>query len=528
MKRLKLNRMNCLIFAFFLFLSTIGLSQTVNVPLDYWGYNFLRRMEAKGLFDSYELRVRPVPRDQVARIVQHIYEKASKKPDLLSQTEWRLLEQLMGDFCDELIAHNAFPEHIWKERHLFKIEEDAGLVYGDLVGSLAFISNRGQQYNPDQLLSEIMLGGQLRGRIGNSIGFFAQARNSLTRGDDREDESFNPDKGSPIVTSGAGVFQDQATAYFVWQKAFLRLEGGRDEFDWGPGYHGGVTLTKNSPPADNVRLSVRFSRFKFSYMHAWLRSSLGAKYLAAHRLDFTVLNGLYFGASETVVYGERNVEPSYINPLMLYHVAEHHLGDKDNNNLAFDVTYTKLKNMTLYGEWFIDDMTSSKIGQNYFGNKFAWVFGAQWVDPLKLKNVDLKAEYGRISPYVYTHWDSINIYKNYDKIIGHWLGPNADTFYLEFGWQLNRNFRIEANAEHVRKGKGDADTITRPTEGDNKDFLKGLVEKRNLVGIRFIDQVRRDIFIDISYTYLDTQNVALLQGLASYDHLARIQLYFNW
>ena len=502
-------------------------SQSVNLPLEHWAYNFLSRMEAKGLFNSHELRVRPVPREKLTDIIEDIYTKASQQPKLLSRTDRRILEQLMSDFSDELRAR-GMSKKLKNEPHLFMVKEKVGTVYGDLIGQQSIISNRGRQYDPDQLLSETTLGGQLRGHIGGALGFFAEARNSMTRGEDRTDESFDPSNGSPVVTSGASVFRDRATAYFVWEKPWLRLEGGRDEFDWGPGWHGGATLSRNAPPADLLRLFVRFKRFKFSYMHAWLRSGLGAKYLAAHRLDFTVMPGFYLGASETVVYGGRSIEPAYLNPLMLYHVAEHHLGDRDNNNLSFDATFTRLPNITLYGEWTIDDMTSSKSWSNYFGNKFAWVFGGRWADPFTLKNVDLRVEYGRISPYVYTHWDSINIYTHYDKIIGHWLGPNADTFIIELGWQLGRDFRIEVNAEHVRKGKGDANTVTRPPEGDRKDFLKGIVEKRNLAGVRIIDQIRRDLFVALSYTYRDTQNLFLEPGRTSYDHLARIQLYFNY
>ena len=512
----------------FLFAPLLCFSQSVNQPLDYWGYNFLSRLEAKGLFSSYELRVRPVPRDKMADIIEQVYSAASKNPALLSKTDWRLLEQLMSDFSDELRDRGGAAKKIKDEPHLFVVKEKTGTIYGDLVGEQAIISNRGRQFDPDQLLSETTLGGRIRGDIGGVLGFFAEAQNSMTRGEEEIKEQFDPSQGSPVVTSGANVFRDRATAYFVLEKPWLRFEAGRDEFDWGPAFRGGVTVSKNAPPADLVRLSVRFDRFKYSYMHAWLRSSLGAKYLAAHRLDFVVMPGLYLGASETVVYGDRNVEPAYLNPLMLYHVAEHHLGDKDNNNLAFDVTFTRIPKVTLYGEWFIDDMTSTQSWSNYFGNKFAWVFGGFWADPLNLKNVDVKAEYMRISPYVYSHWDSLNIYTHYDKIIGNSLGPNSDAVYLELGWQASRDFRIEVNAQYARSGAGSADTITRPAEGERKDFLQGLVEKSTVAGIRIVDQIRRDLFISMSYAYRDIQNLGLDPGAASADHLARIQLTFNY
>jgi len=516
-------------YIFFLVLTPmLCLSQSVNLPLDHWSYNFLARLEARGLVDSYELRVRPIPRDRLAAIVYKVYRTASTQPDALSKTEQRLLEQLMSDLSDEMRGRENIAKDLKKEPHLFQVDDKTGTVYGDLLGRQAVISNRGRQYDPDQLLSETTLGGRLRGTLGGVLGFFAEAQNSMTRGEEKMAESFDPSKGSPIVTSGANVFRDRATAYFVWEKSWIRVQAGRDEFDWGPAFRGGVAVSKNAPPADLVRLSLRFNRFKYSYMHAWLRSGLGAKYLAAHRLDFRLMNGFYLGAAETVIYGGRDIEPAYLNPLMLYHIAEHHLGDRDNNNLAFDVTFTRIPNVTLYGEWFIDDMTSMESWAHYFGNKFAWVFGGLWADPLKLKNVDLRAEYTRISPYVYSHWDSLNIYTHYDKIIGNPLGPNADALYVELGWQASRDFRIEVNAEFARKGAGGADTTTRPTVGDRKDFLNGLVEKRSAGGFRLVDQVRRDVFIALSYSYRDTHNLHLQPGATSFDHLARIQLYFNY
>ena len=487
-------------------------------------------MEAKGLFDSYELRVRPVPRKQLADIIEDIYQRALEQNDLLSKAEWGQLEQLMSDFSHELQDRPAIQTTIATEPHLLNFQEQAGTVYFDLVGQQSIISNRGQQYDPDVLISETTLGGMFRGNLGQTVAFFAEARNTMTRGEDRDpnDENFDPSEGSPVVTSGANVFRDRATAYFVVGNPWLQFEAGRDEFDWGPAYHGGMTLTRNAPPADMIRLGVRFKPFKFSYMHAWLRTPLGAKYVAAHRLDVKLLRGLYVGASESVIYGNRDVELAYLNPLMLYHIAEHHLGDKDNNALTVDATFTRIPKVTLYGEWFIDDMTSTASWKNYFGNKFAWVVGGLWVDPFNISNVDLRLEYGRISPYVYSHGDSINIYTHYDKIIGHWLGPNSDTFFLELGWQVSRDFRIEASAEFIRKGEGEANTISRPAQGDRKDFLRGILEKRNLVGMQITDQIHRDLFVSLSYTYQDIQNLDLQQNAASYDHLVRFQLYFNY
>lgn len=503
---------------------------SVNLPLEHWAYPFLQRLEAKGLFSNYELRVRPLPRDKAAEMVEQAFTKASTQPDLLSKSDWALLEQLRSDLSDEFQNRSSVIKTVLPEPHLYKLREERGALLFDLVGRQSIISNRGQQYSPDQLLSETTLGGQIRGQLGNTLAFFAQARNTLTRGEERDpdDENFDPDQGAPVVTSGKNVYRDRATAYFVWENPWLRMEAGRDEFDWGPSLGNGLALSQNAPPADLLRLSVRMNRCKFTYLHAWLRSSLGQKYLVAHRADITLFRGAYLGLTETVIYGGRALEPTYLNPLMLYHIAEHHLGDRDNNNISIDAAFTRIPNVALFAEWYIDDMTSTRSWKNYFGNKFGWSLGGLWADAFSLNNMDLTLRYTKISPFVYTHWDSINIYTHYDKIIGNDLGPNADAVFLQIGRQFGRDFRTEIYYQHTRKGRGTASTETQPLVGNRKDFLKGVFEQRSLVGFRVVDQVRRDLFITLSYSYQDIRNLGLIPGRFSFDHLVRFQLDVNY
>ena len=104
-------------------------------------------------------------------------------------------------------------------------------------------------------------------------------------------------------------------------------------------------------------LKVQFKRFKFTSIHGKLSSGIDSKYLAAHRLEVNVLPWLIVSGSESVIYGNRGIEPAYFNPLMPYHVAEHHLGDKDNNMMSLDMTAFPLKNHKFYFELFIDDVS---------------------------------------------------------------------------------------------------------------------------------------------------------------------------
>ena len=512
-------------------LSSSGFSQSVNLPLDHWGYTFLEKLETKNLFYSHDLRTRPVSRKIIADIISTIDKKVAKEPGLLTSAEKRLFEQLKGDMLDELSHYKDTKAPKQKEKHALVWSESNSGLYVDLYGHESIISNKGQQFDNNELLSETTLGGIIRGHLGHQLGFYVDARNSVTRGGakvDESDEQFDPSEGSPVVISGQNVFRDRATAYFILENSWIRLQAGRDELNWGPGYHGGLTLTTNMPVADLIKLSTRFKRFKFTSVHTFLQSGIGSKYLSAHRLDFMLSPGIYVGGTETVVYGRRDVEFSYLNPIMPYHVAEHHLGDKDNNALSFDVTITMIPNVKLYAEYFIDDMTSTRSLTTYFGNKFAFLVGGYWVEPLRLSNVDLRFEYTRIEPYVYTHHDSINIYTNYDKVIGYWLGPDSDSAFFEAGYQLGRDLRVEVSLEKTRKGEGRVNTDSRPATGDRKYFLNGVIESKKIIGFRIKNQIRRDIFLSISYSYVDNRNLNNVVGTKSFDNLGRFELSFNY
>ena len=501
--------------------------QSVNVPLDYWGYEFLDRLEAKGIFSSLDLRAKPVSRQTVADIIAEIDVKARKFPDLLTPAERALFDQLKGDFIEELRNREGMIFPAKTENHLATWNTTASRTHVDIYGRQTVRSNRGRQFGSRQMLSETVAGGILRAQLQGKIGFYLDARNRTIRdGNDRG--QLTSSSGLFHFLPSEQTFHKQAIGYLVYEKPWLLLELGRDEINWGPGYRGALAISQNLPPSDMLRLGVRFSRFRFSSMHALLKSDVGAKYLAAHRLDVMLLPGLYLGACESVVYGGRDIELSYINPFMPYHIAEHHLGDLDNNALSLDLTSTVITGVKLYGEFFIDDMTSTQSLTKYFGNKFAFLFGGLWAEPFHFRNFDMRFEYTRIEPFVYSHHDSVNVYTSDDRIIGHWLGPNSDAAYLQAGYQLGRDVRIELSLERLRKGAGAADTQSRPESGTEKHFLSGTVERQKRIGLVISDQIRRDVFCRLSYVYQDVQNLAQIRGRFSHDHLVAFELYFNY
>lgn len=509
-------------------LTEILFAQSVNVPLNHWVYSYLDRMETRGCFRSLKLRVRPISRVDAAELLNEIEKSNSENKIHLSRAERDMLEQLKGEFFEEMAAFSAMVNDDFRERHLITWAEENNKIKVDIDFGQRFDINRSSAHDSTARTSMTTLGGIIRGNLNGSLGFYLHFKNTLIKGTEIEGENFNPEFGMPITISGDNVYQDDATAYFVWKLPWFQFQFGRDQAQWGPGYQGSLMLSAQNPLFDMLKIRAQFKRFQFTSIHGKLNSSIAQKYMAAHRIEFRVLPWLFLAGSESVIYGDRGIEWQYLNPIMPYHIAEHHLGDKDNNTMSVDFTVFPAPGHKFYGELFLDDFTSAENPLTYFGNKFAFLTGYHGANPLGLPNVDLKAEYTRIEPFVYTHHVPINVYQHYNRVIGHWLGPDSDQLYFESSLLVNRDLNVGLIAERVRHGEGDIELFHTNDMGEEKEFLSGVVEKSWRFGISITDQILRDFFLNLQYHHIRRDNAENVAGLNSTDNQIFFQLTVNW
>ncbi|UCE04356.1 MAG: hypothetical protein JSW07_12040 [bacterium] len=504
------------------------LSQSVNLPLEHWAYQLVERLETKGLFKAFGTRSLPMSRMEIATILSMVEERAKKRGITLTDTEHDQLEQLKGEFHEELEKLNIEAEGRYHERHLFSWSEKENIIHADFDFGFNLDVRRGDQYPATERTSHTTLGGILRGSLKESLGFHIFVRNTIHRGVEITARNFDPSRGTPISYAGKNVYTDEASAYLVWELPWFQLEVGRDKAKWGPGYRGSLMLSSQNPLFDMIKLKTQFNRFDFTSIHGHLNSSYGRKYLAAHRLEIKITPWLYIAGSEAVVYGNRGIEFQYLNPIMPYHVAEHHLGDRDNNAIGFDMIIFPIKNFKSYFELFIDDYNLSKSTFNHYGNKFAFLLGGYWVEPFGLKNIDCRVEYARVEPFVYTHHDTINTYQNYNQSMGHWLGPNADDWFFEVNYSPNRDLNLSFTLEQVRKGEGDIAQPWNESYGKKKQFLSGVVERRYVYGFKITDQIFRDVFLSLQAFWVQTKNLEQIAAKNSHDTQVNLELLLNY
>lgn len=500
-------------------------AQSVNIPLDHWVYDYLDRLETLGSYRGLLTTSYPITRTDLARILTHIDSTGAQN---LSATDLSLFEQIKGEFHEELESLHVASQSRYHERHLMKYTESDYSVKIDAEFDQQLDVKRGDQYSESERTSMTTLGVIVRGNFGDHLNVYMRARNSLERGTDIVAETFDPRYGTPKTISGSNVYSDDAWAYLVYRYNWFQAEFGRDQLKWGPGKRGSLMISRENPLFEILKFSFSFDKFRFISFHGSLHSGAGAKYMAGHRVEVKLFPWLYVSGSETVIYGDRDIEMSYLNPVMPFHVAEHHLGDRDNNAMAFDMTIYPWRHHKIYTELLLDDFTTAENPFTYYGNKFAFLIGHQWADPFGLTDLNLSWEYTRIEPYVYTHKDSINTYQNYDRSIGHWLGPDSDDLCLKIDYRHNRDIQMGLTAERTRHGEGDLDRPHTPADGNRKKFLSGTVETTWSYGFSISDQVYRDIFINLNYYFLRTGNLHRIAGNNSTDTNVSLQLKINW
>jgi len=508
----------------YLWLPSIIYSQSPDLDYDHWIYDFINRIEAKGVFTKFDAGMKPYSRQEIANLLQQIDQHVvqNKKPEL-SKKEKALLEQFKGEFADELADKNVKINNRYRERHPIRWQEGNNRLYLDFRFDQQLDLKTGDQFETGERVSKMTLGGILRGDFTENFSFLVDVRNQMSTFKDSVDEQFNPSQGQPVVTTGSRAFSDKAVAYLNWKLPWFSLKMGRDRLKWGPGHRGGLIISANNPLFDMILLQTRFKRFNFQYFHGFLNSQYQQKYFVAHRVELKAWDWLYLSGSETVIYGNRGVEMQYLNPLMPYHVAEHHLGDLDNNMMGMDISAYPFKNQKYYFELLLDDFSSSEGWFSYIGNKFGFMFGGYWVEPFKIPDVDLRIEYTRVEPFTYTHYDSVNTYLNYDEIIGYWSGPNSDVLFVEMNYLLFKDVHLKFSWEQVRRGTGDVFTFPTETDGDRKYFLKGTVERQHIYAFQIKDQLFRDVFLSFRSVFVKTNNLGKVAGLNSFDK----QFLFN-
>jgi len=529
----------CIFFAFAAAVSASA--QSVYVPLNHPVYQFIERFEAKGVLKCALTGTKPFSRREAASFLTAVHDKSDAGFPLTSVERDQLLyyEQEFREEIGQMAPARTIPEAAypgWFSRLQRKLP---GAIYEN---GRNFYSRAGENYsifidpilNQDNAVADVdtlaacdevyryASGFRIRGSVNDRAGFFVDIRNTKEWGSRAYPQVSGltaPGLGY-VKNFGSYQFHDETIAYLVFRLSPLELELGKNLNRWGPGRRGGLLLSDNATSYDLVKLKFGTRRLKFVHFFGILTAypriiesvtgenasekiKYANKYIAAHRLEINLSGGVNVGLSEAVIYGQRQVELAYLNPLMFLRSAEHYLGDQDNALMGADVTLRLVSGWTWYGELLIDDLYTRRLGTKWYGNKLGFLAGAFWTDPFSLPNSSVRLEYTRIKPFVYTHKYPVNVYKHFDTGLGHPLGPNADEWYFEGAYHYSRRVSFALEALYSRHGAntpdfnagGDINEPHDPASPTEIGFLEGDVQRQRSLKLSVSYEPFRNLFL---------------------------------
>lgn len=545
-------------------------SQTTSVPLSSWAYDAIERWEVRGFINGVFNGTKPYTREEMAKYIAETWQTYVREPEKFSRTDRQQLYSLRFDYDEELKAYHLSPiRERWQPRLQTLFQKTPlrffnNIFYTNYRNALTFRhgefnfyadpvmdASREQKYDQTQGKfdqSRIANGFLFRGNMGSYIGFYFNLTDNHAV-DGRWENRRIPfevlqESRWPYITPGdnGGFDFDENVAYVTFNYKYLYVLYGRDYNQWGVGHNGNLMLSTNAPVADQLKLSIRYWRFKFTHLTSFLeyispamRQSMKSEpavnvYWSGNRLELDMGRGVQLGFSEAVVYGNRSLDPGYLNPVTFFKSLEHYYGDRDNGTLGLDLEWRVIPGLKLFGEWFIDDITTTKLGSDFYGNKFAWQGGFFMVNPFSIPDVDFLLEYTRIKPYVYSHTVAdYNKYKQYDTILGDYIGPNSDDIFLRLRKRFTGYLQLSLVFEHYRHGANPADENVggdpdRPHvygDSENAPFLAGILNEQTSWGPSLQYELVRNLIGQVHFRRYQTTG-------GDWESLVSFGLSFNF
>lgn len=533
-----------------LFLLPISVfSQIEDVPISNSVYDFLIRIEAKGLAKNLPLSQLPLQKSEIIEILKNV----RSNQHLLSENEKAILHKFEREFgiqkqeFSAVFTSSTHPNSIFwngiidsSEKVFYKFQDTIDNVEVRPLGAMDFIFRNNE--NSDKVLIGT-LGLRLNGTIDNKLGFYLQATNGRKITGNKELAFFNPEYGKSFKFSKLESDIDLTQSHVTYQNGWFRAKIGRMEEKMGSGLFQYTYLTTTSPPIDAITLSANFSNFKYTYYLGSLigliesketsgvNTKISSKFFNQHRFSVRQ-NWGEIAFWESVIYSDRGVDIAYLNPLSFLKSLEHQLHDRDNSIMGMDASFRLFSGLILKSTFLLDDIIFEKIGTGYWSNKTAFNFSALYSTQL---NFDIGIEYARVEPYTFSHFSPKNNYTNDNLPIGSEIPPNSEQYGLLLQYWWGQRFPFKITFKYTLHGDNEYDengNLVRNVGGDirftrrDPDFQTGFAGDSYTV--RFLDGVLKKTYtISLSAGYELINNLYLMGAYYFIDQNGKKENYFR-
>lgn len=454
-------------FFVLVFLSLYVFSQVENVTITHPVYDFILRLENRGILTNFSSSDFPLSRGQITNAL----ETALNSKNDLTHSEQKTLELYSREFevSDRknivLFKSPSDKQQVFSSR-FFSGDEKYIYHFADEKHNISikplFNSDNYSEVkeNGNEYFAIANLGFRMYGTLDSMFGYNLQVTNGRIVNGSRElalqDKYYSTNFKFVGLDSDIDFTESHLRFEYDWFYAGI----GRERRLMGSGMNEKLFLSDNSLAFDAITLGADFKHFKYKFMHGSLlniadsgkydfgfRGELDPKYIVLHKFSATPSWG-EISFWESVIYS-RPMDLAYLNPLSFFKSLEHALRDRDNSLMGVDITIRPVKNLQIKSTFMMDDMIFEVIGNGFWGNKTAFNAAVQYVFPF---SVDAGFEYSRIEPFTYSHFNIHNSYTNNEKMLAADMLPNSDKFAFNLNWWWGGRYPLKLKLYYMRHG----------------------------------------------------------------------------
>lgn len=335
-------------------------------------------------------------------------------------------------------------------------------------------------------------GAEIRGSIGNKVGFYSYALENQVRFPNYLRDQHNRND----VTYGATLtkdFGEQAKDFFnvAGHITFSPIEEitvqfGNDRNFVGNGFRS-LILSDQTAPYPFLKFNTKV--WKINYMNLYSQHidfrgqgesfQNGRKFSAFHHLSMNLTKNFTLGLFENIIFDRSDstetnrYDVAYLNPIIFYRAVEHGLNSSDNASLGIDFKWNAFKRFSFYGQFLLDEL----VTKEFFGrteswvNKWAYQAGMKYINVGGIQNLDLQVESNRVRPYFNMHRTKAQNWIHYNQSLAHPLGANFQESIAIIRYQPTNRLRLTFTNILSKQGIDSSNTSTNYGSDYTRTYL---------------------------------------------------------
>lgn len=472
-------------------------AQTTYMPIDRDIQHLADRVEtlSGACADSLFQGVMPLSRKSLVRFLA---EKVREERQTLNKQDIAGISRVLAansEWAPEIIPSKQswFGTFYTTPADFIRVQQKHFFLSVNPAFRTAFIS---EQQNTNVIWNN-SYGLELRGRVANTVGFYAHVTNHHETAVSFVDAW----KRRRNAVPGAGPFKDAGQNSWEYMqvaahvdvpllKNYITATAGFGKHFIGDGIRS-LFISDFAAPAPFLRINTRIWKLNYQNLYMELIPQHGSthrrKYMTMHHLSVNATRWLNIGLFETVVFGRSDrFEFGYMNPIIFYRQTERALGSPDKVSLGINFKAIALKQFQLYGQFLLNEFTAKEFfsTNGYWANKWGMQAGAKYFNAFAVKNLDLQAEVNLIRPYTYTHRDTVTNFTHYNQPLAHPLGAGIREITGQIRYQPHRDLHLVLSGSYYQQG------VDTGTANFGNDIFRSYNDNVERYGVHMVHGVK--------------------------------------